>query len=307
MLLLLACLLVFMAIALLVVGLSMKPESVLNARMAALRGERPIASYATSVQSESLSVRVLGPLANSLGEKLSSLLPTKWVQALEKQLIAAGQPMTLRAYLALTVASFVLMCLFGLTMLSSGNFSGGLVPLMGAGIAGAGLYLPKFWLSTRVKGRQKMITKSLPDAFDLITTCVEAGLGLDAALGRVAEKVEGPFSDEMAITMKEISLGKLRRDALKEMADRCQIPDLSTFITAVVQAESMGTSIATVLRVQAEQMRIRRRQRAEQQAQQAPVKMIFPLVLCIFPTLFIVILGPAAITVYETLIKDGGA
>ena len=116
-----------------------------------------------------------------------------------------------------------------------------------------------------------------------------------------------PFAEEMNLTMREISLGKLRRDALKEMAERCQIPDLTTFITAVVQAESMGTSIATVLRVQAEQMRIKRRQRAEQMAQQAPVKMIFPLVLCIFPTLFIVILGPAAITVYETLIKDGGA
>jgi tight adherence protein C len=149
-----------------------------------------------------------------------------------------------------------------------------------------------------------MITKSLPDALDLITNCDEAGLGLDAALGRVAEKVEGPFAEEMNMTMREVALGKLRRDALKEMAERCQIPDLTTFITAVVQAESMGTSIATVLRVQAEQMRIKRRQRAEQQAQQAPVKMIFPLVLCIFPTLFIVILGPAAITVYETIIKE---
>jgi tight adherence protein C len=239
----------------------------------------------------------------SAGEKLGALLPTSWVHGFEKQLISAGQPMPLKNFLALIVVSEAVMLMFGFTMLSSGNLGGKMAPLMLLGVAGMGAYLPKFWLSSRVKGRQKAILKSLPDAFDLITTCVEAGLGLDAALGRVADNVEGPFAIEMNITMREVSLGKLRRDALKEMAERCQLPDLTTFITAVVQAESMGTSIATVLRVQAEQMRVKRKQRAEQQAQQAPVKMIFPLVLCIFPTLFIVILGPAAITVYETLIK----
>jgi tight adherence protein C len=165
-----------------------------------------------------------------------------------------------------------------------------------------GFMAPRVWLSNRVRHRQKVILKSLPDAFDLITTCVEAGLGLDAALAKVAEKVEGPFAEELLITLKEVSLGKLRRDALKEMGERTGVPDLTMFINAVIQAETMGTSIAAVLRVQAEQMRTRRRQRAEQQAYQAPVKMIFPLALCIFPTLFIVILGPAAITIYENLI-----
>jgi tight adherence protein C len=304
MLILLASLLVFLAIVSLVVGLASRPDSVLSTRMAALRGERVSSTYQVAVKTESMGTRVIGPLANSLGERLSTLLPTKWVEGFEKQLVAAGQPMSVKTFLGLTVVSLVTMIFFGLAMVSSGNLQGNVAPLMLLGVAGLGAYLPKFWLSTRVKGRQKMITKSLPDAFDLITTCVEAGLGLDAALGRVAEKVEGPFAEEMNITMREIALGKLRRDALKEMAERCQIPDLTTFITAVVQAESMGTSIATVLRVQAEQMRIKRRQRAEQQAQQAPVKMIFPLVLCIFPTLFIVILGPAAITVYETIIKE---
>ncbi len=119
----------------------------------------------------------------------------------------------------------------------------------------------------------------------------------------MAEKEDGPFGEELTITLREISLGKLRRDALKQLSDRCGIDDLTTFVNAVIQAESMGTSIATVLRVQADQMRTRRRQRAEEQAQQAPVKMIFPLVLCIFPTLFIVILGPAALSVYDQLIK----
>lgn len=299
----LASLLVFAAIASLVVGLSYKRESVLNTRMAALRGERPTSTYAVAVRTESANSRIIGPLFNSLGTKMSNLLPTAWVRGFERQLIAAGQPMTIKNFLALMVVSEGVMLMFGFTLLSSGNLKGPIAPLMFLGCAGMGAYLPKFWLSSRIKARQKMILKSLPDAFDLVTTCVEAGLGLDAALGRVADNVEGPFAEEMHITMREISLGKLRREALKEMADRVQIPDLTTFITAVVQAETMGTSIATVLRVQAEQMRTKRRQRAEQQAQQAPVKMIFPLVLFIFPTLFIVILGPAAITVYETLIK----
>ena len=147
--------------------------------------------------------------------------------------------------------------------------------------------------------RRNQIIKSLPDSFDLITTCVEAGLGLDGALARVAEKVEGPFADELSRMLREISLGKMRRDALRELGERTGVPDLVSFVNAVIQAEEMGSSVGIVLRVQAEQLRIRRRQRAEKQAYQAPIKMIFPLVLCIFPTLFIVILGPAVITIKE--------
>jgi len=114
-----------------------------------------------------------------------------------------------------------------------------------------------------------------------------------------------PFGEELAVMLREVSLGKLRRDALKELSERTGVPDLSSFINAVIQAESMGTSIAAVLRVQAEQMRMKRRQRAEQQAQAAPIKMMFPLVLCIFPTLFLVILGPAGIQIYHQLVANG--
>ncbi len=164
---------------------------------------------------------------------------------------------------------------------------------------------PSVWLNNRIRHRQKEILKSLPDAFDLITTCVEAGLGLEAALAKVSEKTPGPFGEELAVSLREVSLGKLRREALKELSERTGVPDLSSFINAVIQAESMGTSIAAVLRVQAEQMRMKRRQRAEQQAQAAPIKMMFPLVLCIFPTLFIVILGPAGIQIYQQLVSQG--
>jgi tight adherence protein C len=186
--------------------------------------------------------------------------------------------------------------------ISMGGLAGNGLLALGA-CAVMGVFLPRVWLESRVRTRQHEILKSLPDAFDLITTCVEAGLGLDAALAKVSEKVEGSFAEELSLMTREVSLGKLRRDALKDMADRIGIPDLSIFVNAVIQAEMMGTSIAGVLRVQSEQMRVRRRQRAEAQAYKAPVKMVFPLVLCIFPTLFMVILGPAGITLYDTLIK----
>jgi tight adherence protein C len=162
-----------------------------------------------------------------------------------------------------------------------------------------GFFLPFYLIGSRARQRQNAIIKSLPDAFDLITTCVEAGLGLDAALSRVAEKVEGPFAQELQRALRDIALGKTRRDALKELGERTGVPDLIQFTNAVIQAEAMGSSIGQVLRVQSDQLRVRRRQRAEEAAYKAPVKMLFPLVLCIFPTLFIVILGPAIITIMQ--------
>jgi tight adherence protein C len=164
-----------------------------------------------------------------------------------------------------------------------------------------GFFMPFYLIKSRARARQSTIIKSLPDAFDLITTCVEAGLGLDAALARVAEKVHGPFADELSRSLRDVALGKTRRDSLKELGERTGVPDLIQFTNAVIQAEAMGSSVGQVLRVQAEQLRVARRQRAEEAAYKAPVKMLFPLVLFIFPTLFIVILGPAMITITQGL------
>jgi len=293
---------VFLAIAALVLGLLWREESPLAARMSSIRGEGGSAAYAAGPGAEPLGARVLGPMGQAIGRKLASLLPSRWLRYIDHRLVQAGQPVTPTGFLFATFLVEGVMLAFGLTLaLSAGGLAGkGFLLLLGVG--GFGLLLPRIWLENRVKHRQKQILKSLPDAFDLITTCVEAGLGLDAALAKVSEKVDGPFAEELALTLREISLGKLRRDALHEMGDRTGVRDLIMFINAIVQAESMGTSIAAVLRVQAETMRTRRRQRAEQSAQQAPVKMVFPLVLCIFPTLFIIILGPAGMTLYDQLV-----
>ena len=175
---------------------------------------------------------------------------------------------------------------------------GALLALVGAGIGYIG---PEFWLGRRVKGRQKKILIGIPDALDLLTISVRAGLGFDAALGKVVEKMKGPLVDEFRRALAEVRVGKTRRDALRDMIPRTEVQPLTNFIGAIIQAEQLGVSISKVLQVQSEQLRIERRQRAEEMAAKAPIKMLFPLVGCIFPSLFIVILGPAVILVVRSL------
>ena len=150
---------------------------------------------------------------------------------------------------------------------------------------------------------QKAIIRMIPDSLDLLTISVRAGLGFDAALQKVVEKVKGPLSDEFRRALAEVRVGKQRRDALRDIIARTDVPPLTNFIGAIIQAEQLGVSISKVLQVQSEQLRIERRQRAEEQAAKAPIKMLFPLVGCIFPSLFIVILGPAIILIVQNFSK----
>jgi tight adherence protein C len=183
--------------------------------------------------------------------------------------------------------------------LFTGGISAGLIfGLIGVGF---GYLMPEFWLGGRIKKRQKVILRSIPDTLDLLTISVRAGLGFDAALAKVVEKLPGPLSDEFRRALAEVRVGKTRRDALRDMVPRTQVAPLSNFIGAIIQAEQLGVSISKVLQVQSEQLRIERRQRAEEMAAKAPIKMLFPLVGCIFPALFIVILGPAIIKIMGTL------
>ena len=166
-------------------------------------------------------------------------------------------------------------------------------------VAGAavGYIAPEFWLGRKMKARSYAMVLQLPDALDLLTISVEAGLGFDAALAKVVEKMEGPLIDEYRQALAEVRMGRARRDALRDVANRADAQPVSNFIGAIVQAEQLGVPIAKVLAIQSNQLRIERRQRAEEAAAKAPVKMLFPMVGCIFPTIFIVILGPAIVKV----------
>jgi tight adherence protein C len=252
----------------------------------------------------SVRERVLAPAFRALVRGFGSLLPKSLLQGVERKLVLAGEPMTLNGFLTMLLMATVASAALGFVILLAMGSVFGLTQIgIVAGLGLVGFYMPFHIVTSRMRQRQHAIIKSLPDAFDLITTCVEAGLGLDAALARVSEKVEGPFAQELSRSLRDIALGKSRRDALKELGERTGVPDLIQFTNAVIQAESMGSSIGQVLRVQSDQLRVRRRQRAEEQAYKAPVKMLFPLVLCIFPTLFIVILGPAMITIMQEFPK----
>jgi tight adherence protein C len=249
--------------------------------------------------------RTLRPLAQRLSGSMSRVTSASFSDRTEKRLALAGNPGELRVsdWLGIkAVGTIIGAVLFVILFLFPGvigvGFLGIVMPFLGAII---GYIAPEFWLGGRVKKRQKGIIMQLPDALDLITISVRAGLGFDGALGKVVEKLKGPLTDEFRRALAEIRVGKARRDALRDIIPRTEVQPLTNFIGAIIQAEQLGVAISKVLQVQSEQLRIERRQRAEEMAAKAPIKMLFPLVGCIFPSLFIVILGPAIILIMINL------
>jgi len=247
--------------------------------------------------------RTIRPLAARLSGAVSRITSSSFSERTEKRLAQAGNPgdMKVADWLGIKaigtgIGAGVLFILFGIL---PGKIPQGLMlALVGAGIGYIG---PEFWLGGRVRKRQKGILLQIPDALDLLTISVRAGLGFDAALGKVVEKMKGPLVDEFRRALAEVRVGKARREALRDIVPRTEVQPLTNFIGAIIQAEQLGVSISKVLQVQSEQLRIERRQRAEEQAAQAPIKMLFPLVGCIFPSLFVVILGPALILIMQNL------
>lgn len=243
------------------------------------------------------SDRAIKPIINGFLAILGKLSPAKEAERIKLNLMYAGNPggMTasqfigLRALAGITMLVLSLLLFFVITPQDSTTTS-----LMYTGVLTVlGYLMPTMWLGSKMRARKTELIRSLPDAIDLLTVCVEAGLGLDLAMTRVAEKWDRPLSLEFQKVVSEIKVGKARREALREMGRRTGVADVNTFIASLVQAEQLGVSIAKVLRIQSEQMRIRRRQIAEEKARRAPVLMLLPLALFIFPAIYIVILGPS--------------
>lgn len=238
--------------------------------------------------------RVVLPLLNVFLNKLGQMGPKQNADKLKNMLQQAGNPggITPTTFVGLRMGlAVVLLVIFGgITFSSMSATEAMMYTALGTVL---GYLLPGMWLGQQIKKRKHRITRSLPDALDLLTISVEAGLGFDMALKRVTEKWDDDLGREFKRVLLDISLGRTRRDALRDLATRTDVEDVQIFVSAMIQAEQLGVSIAKILRLQSDQMRQRRRQRAEEQAQRAPILMLFPMVFLIFPSIFVVILGPA--------------
>jgi len=241
------------------------------------------------------SERVLMPMIRGMARLVTRFAPQKSMESVRHNLELAGNPNNWgpAEFLGVRGLAGVMMGVLTFAVLNMAGLPVEKRLLFTFLLAALGFQYPIIWLGGKIKKRKANIVKALPDALDLLTISVEAGLGFDGALAKVTEKWDNELSREFGRVLSEIRMGKLRREALRDLADRAEVPDLTNFIAAVIQADQLGVAMTRVLRVQSDQMRTKRRQRAEEKAQMAPVKMTIPLVLLIFPSLLVVILGPA--------------
>jgi len=247
--------------------------------------------------------RVLKPALAGVARAGRLLSPVRYRRSIAHRLTLAGEPRGMSVDRLLTVKMLIVLGMSlgtGLVALVS-PLGLGRVLLLGLILVPGGFFLPDLWLSSRVESRKDAIRRALPDMLDMLTVSVEAGLGFDAAVARLVSNTQGPLAEEFARMLKEVQGGIPRREAFRHLAARVDVRELNTFIVSMVQAEAFGISIASVLRTQAREMRIRRHQYAEEQAQKAPVKIVFPLVICILPATLIVIVGPAIVSIAQTM------
>ncbi len=244
--------------------------------------------------------RVIIPLIDRLAKLTAKFTPQSQLESTRRSLELAGQTTDPTQFfltrIIFTVLFGIIAIVITFVVIGENPMPGILYVAIGVAL---GYYFPLLSLRSKIRKRQENIVKALPDALDLLVICVEAGLGFDAAMGKVYEKWDNELALAFGRVLKEIQLGKLRRDALKHMSDRMDVPDVNAFTAAIIQAEQLGVSMSSILRVQSDQMRVKRRQRAQEKAQQAPVKMMIPMVLLIFPSLWIVLLGPAVIQLMD--------
>ncbi|MGE5559825.1 MAG: type II secretion system F family protein [Chloroflexota bacterium] len=274
-----------------------------------LGGLRRAAPTARDIEQEELarpfSERVLRPALASAGESLSRLLPSRAAASGATRLSEAGAKITYAQFVAIKFLALAAVALFSLTVLLP-LLPGGKRPLMAfiaAMFALLAFRVPDFWLSRAIEDRHRALQRQLPDVMDLLCISVEAGLGFDGAIQKVAEKFRDPVATEFSTYLAETRIGRPRAEALRNLARRAGIPDMRAFTAAVIQADQLGVSLTKVLRAQSESMRVKRKQRVQERAMQIPVKMLIPMAIFIFPTVFIVLLGPAVITIIQTLAR----
>ncbi len=290
------------AIILVIIGLQNpqgSDEAALQARLEELskRGEQ--VDHEKLELSQPFTERIIYPVARKLGELAIRFTPQNALQSISKKLELAGASQQFDPSLFLFAQLFCAGLFGGLIILVFSlkenplPFSQSL--LYGLGFAIIGYFFPQLYITSKITARQKNIRRAMPDALDLLTICVEAGLGFDAAMAKVSEKWQTELSLSFSRVIQEVQLGKLRREAMRDMAERIGIPEMTSFVAAVIQSEQLGVSMAKVLHIQADQMRMKRRQHAEEEAHKAPLKMLIPMGLLLFPSLMVVHMTPAAL------------
>jgi tight adherence protein C len=274
-------------------------DSILQSRLEELSQKGEQVNLEQLELSQPFTERIVYPVARKLGELAVRFTPQNALHSISRKLELAGSPAQLDPTLFLSMQFFGAAGFGGLVFLvfsikeNPAPFSESILYALGFGILG--FYFPQLWLGSKIARRQKNIRRAMPDALDLLTICVEAGLGFDAALAKVSQKWNTELSLAFMRVIQEIQLGKLRREALRDMAERIGLPEMTSFVAAIIQSEQLGVSMAKVLHIQADQMRMKRRQLAEEEAHKAPLKMLIPMALLTFPALFVVLMTPAAL------------
>jgi tight adherence protein C len=245
--------------------------------------------------------RAMKPMLGTVARAGRRLTPLDVRKRLARKLVLAGSPAGWDAdrLAAYKVGGLVVGVVLGVFLGHAFVLAGLTLFIMVASTTAMGYFGPDLWVTRMAEDRQKRIQRALPDTMDLLTISVEAGLGFDAALAQVVEHVPGPLSEEIARMLQEVQLGKPRADAFRNLGERSSVDELNAFVLSIIQADIFGISVSKVLRSQAKELRLRRRQRAERAGMQIPVKIVFPTILCILPSLFVVILGPGAIRIIQ--------
>jgi tight adherence protein C len=291
-----------LGIILTIIGVSTQEKRAVGRSLAALEA---MSSAPVEMRQElevPFSERVVEPLIAKFSKVSKRFSPSGQAERIQYRLDVAGNPAgwTVERVQALKLVGFtaLLMVSLAITIVIGTGLIKTLIICVGLSMVG--YVIPNFIIYQRGYDRSERMQKELPDALDLLTISVEAGLAFDAALSRVAKSTEGPLAQEFARVLQEMNIGVGRVEAIRALGERTTIPELKAFVTAMVQADAFGIPIAQVLRVQSSEMRVKRRQRAEEMAQKVPVKILFPLIFCILPTLFLVIMGPAVIKMIES-------